>query len=160
MTTEKVFVFGSYRFLATQRLLMACDQQVRIGSRAGEILAVLLEHAGEVVSKSVLIKHVWSNVHVGEVTLRVHIAALRSTLKKDRSVRRHIETVTGIGYRFVAPIEITAASQSRGDINLDHHPLPQIVEYLEKKNLLIVLENGDRLIAVAALAAAVRDTFE
>ena len=104
MLSEKVFAFGGYRFLGTQRLLMERERPVRIGSRARAILAVLLEHAGEIVPKNVLMKRVWSSTWVEEGTLRVHVAGLRSILKKDRSIARYIETVTGVGYRFAAPV--------------------------------------------------------
>ncbi len=158
MSDEEVFAFGSYRFLITQRVLMERDRPIRIGSRAREILAVLLERAGEIVPRSVLMKRVWPGTCVEEGTLRVHIAALRRVLKKDRSITRYIETVTGIGYRFVAPLEIQGQPVVRSVLELDRHVLPQIVEYLEKQHVLIVPDDGSRGIA-PSVWAALREMF-
>ncbi|MEJ0039257.1 MAG: winged helix-turn-helix domain-containing protein [Gammaproteobacteria bacterium] len=157
MSTEKLFVFGCYRFFVTQHLLMEGDRPLRIGSRAREILAMLLERAGEIVPKEALMRRVWPSTCVEDGTLRVHMVALRSALKKDRSVLRYIETVTGIGYRFVAPLEVQWASAERGAADLDRHPLSRIVEYLEKNNVLVALDNGSRVIAPSVWAATLRE---
>lgn len=110
MSSEKVFSFGCYRFLGTQRLLLEHDRPVRIGSRGRAILAILLEHSGEIVPKNVLMRRAWSSAWVEESTLRVHMSGLRSILNKDRSVASYIETITGVGYRFAAPLEIQPLS--------------------------------------------------
>jgi DNA-binding winged helix-turn-helix (wHTH) protein len=104
MSGEHVFSFGKYRFLLPQRLLLQGDRSIRIGSRAREILAALLERAGEVVSKGALMKRVWPTVYVEEGALRVHVASLRKALGHDRSGASYVETITGIGYRFAAPV--------------------------------------------------------
>jgi DNA-binding response OmpR family regulator len=54
--------FGSFRLIPTQFLLLEGDKPVRLGSRALEILIVLLERPGELVSKQELMAHVWPNV--------------------------------------------------------------------------------------------------
>ncbi|MEJ0040268.1 MAG: winged helix-turn-helix domain-containing protein [Gammaproteobacteria bacterium] len=158
MSTEKVLAFGGYRFLVTQRLLMVRERPVQIGNRAGEILAVLLEHAGEVVRKRVLMERVWSSTCVEEGTLRVHMTRLRRILGKDRSVARYVETVTGIGYRFAAPLEVQSLSLKPGAMHADQHPLLQIEEYLQKKNVMIVLDNSRRMISPWVRATALRGT--
>jgi DNA-binding winged helix-turn-helix (wHTH) protein len=111
MLGANVLSFGSYRFLVQQRMLTQGERRVRIGSRAREILAALLERAGEVVPKGVLMKRVWADVFVGEGTLRVHVASLRKILGRDRSGERYIETVTGLGYRFAAPVTPICGSE-------------------------------------------------
>src|SRR5262249_36759314 len=56
--------FGPFRLLRTQFLLLEGDSPAPVGSRALEILIVLLEQAGEVVSKRELMARVWPNVFV------------------------------------------------------------------------------------------------
>jgi DNA-binding winged helix-turn-helix (wHTH) protein len=92
--------FGRFRFDPSQQLLLDGDTPVRLGSRALEILATLLDHAGKVVSRDEILARVWPNSSVEATNLKVHIAALRRALGKH-----HIETVNGAGYRFVAPLE-------------------------------------------------------
>lgn len=98
------FAFGPFRLFPAQRILMRAAQPVVLGSRAREILLVLVEHAGKLVKKSELRERVWPDTVVEEGTLRVHIAALRRALGDGRCDSRYVENVTGQGYRFVAPV--------------------------------------------------------
>ncbi|HEY6925521.1 MAG TPA: transcriptional regulator [Steroidobacteraceae bacterium] len=97
-------VFGPFRLLPRQRLLYRANTPVRIGSRAREILIVLVERAGEIVRKGELLARVWPHTIVEDGTLRVHVASLRKALKDGEDGLRIVENVTGIGYRFVAPL--------------------------------------------------------
>lgn len=97
-------VFGSFRLLPQQRLLYRDNTQVRIGCRAREILVTLVERAGEIVKKHEIVARVWPNMVVEEGTLRVHIAGLRKVLSDGKDGARFVESVTGLGYRFVAPV--------------------------------------------------------
>ena len=56
---ERAISFGSFRLLPAQRLLLEGDQPVRLGSRAFDILAALVERAGGVVGKEQLIARAW-----------------------------------------------------------------------------------------------------
>src|ERR1700742_4964732 len=75
-----VLYFGPFAFHLRQRLILEGDRQLRMGGRALDILQVLVEHAGRVVSKEKLIAWVWPTSVVEEINLRVHIAALRRAL--------------------------------------------------------------------------------
>ena len=100
-------VFGSFRLLPQQRLLYRDNTQVRIGCRAREILVTLVERAGEIVRKHEIVARVWPGIVVEEGTLRVHIAGLRKVLNDGKDGARFVENVTGLGYRFVAPVAAT-----------------------------------------------------
>lgn len=80
-------------------------QQVPLGSRAIEVLGVLVAQRGELVSKDDLMSAVWPGTMVEEHNLTVQIAALRRTLDGGRSGKSCIQTVPGRGYRFVGRIE-------------------------------------------------------
>ena len=105
-----VLAFGTFRLLPVQRVLLEGDRQIRLGSRAFEILFALIERSGDVVGKEELIARVWPNTVVEETTLRVHIAALRKVLGRDSS-GRYLENVSGRGYRFIAPVTRLGDSQ-------------------------------------------------
>jgi DNA-binding winged helix-turn-helix (wHTH) protein len=77
---------------------------LRLGSRAREILVALVERAGEVVEKRELLRRVWPGMVVEEGTLRVHINTLRKALREGEAGAHYVESVTGRGYRFVAPV--------------------------------------------------------
>ena len=97
--SEPVLAFNSFRFFPARRMLYEDDRPLRLGSRAIDILHVLLERAGETVTKDQLIARAWPNTVVEEGNLRVHVAALRKMLGE-----RHIENVVGRGYCFITPV--------------------------------------------------------
>jgi len=85
-------------------MLLEAGKPVRLGSRALEILAALVERSGEMVSKRELVARVWPNTVVEEANLKVHIAALRKALGDGRDGNRYLVNVPGRGYKFVAPV--------------------------------------------------------
>jgi DNA-binding winged helix-turn-helix (wHTH) protein len=94
--------FGPFRLLPTQFLLLEGDKPVSLGSRALQILIVLLERPGELVSKRDLMARVWPDVFVTPANLTVHMSALRRTLRDGRDGNRFIINIPGRGYSFVA----------------------------------------------------------
>src|ERR1700719_2817391 len=72
--------FGPFRLLAAQRFLLERDKPVRLGSRAFDILAALVERAGEVVGKEQLIARAWPATYVEEANLKIQVSALRRAL--------------------------------------------------------------------------------
>jgi DNA-binding winged helix-turn-helix (wHTH) protein len=98
--------FGSFRLLPAQFLLLEGDKPVHLGSRALEILVVLLERPGELVSKQELMGRVWPNIFVEPANLTVNISALRRTLRDGGDGNRFIINVPGRGYSFVASVAV------------------------------------------------------
>src|SRR3954471_13214167 len=96
--------FGPYRLIAAQRLLLEGDTPVRLGSRAFDILAALVERAGEVIGKEELIARAWPETVVEEANLKIQVSALRRALGDGQGGHRFVVTVPGRGYYFVAPV--------------------------------------------------------
>ncbi|UVL42722.1 helix-turn-helix transcriptional regulator [Pseudomonas sp. B21-040] len=111
LSPEQVVHFGPYRIYPGQRLVMEADQPLRLGKRAMDILLILLEHAGNVVSKQQLIAAVWPRSVVEDINLRVHMAALRKALGDGQAGQRYIITVAQRGYSFVAPFSLELIEQ-------------------------------------------------
>jgi adenylate cyclase len=108
-TTGETLVFDGWHFDRQARLLYRQDAigtctPVPIGSRAQDILTLLLEHPGTLVSKDTIMEAVWPNTAVEANNLNVQIAALRRVLDRDRSDGSYIQTVSGRGYRFAVPV--------------------------------------------------------
>ena len=104
----EVLRFGSFRCLPYQRLLLEGDTPISLGSRAFDLLVVLLDRCGEVVSKETLIAEVWPDTHVEDSNLRVHMTALRKVLGDGDDESKFIRTISGRGYRFIAPVSRSA----------------------------------------------------
>ena len=103
VATESAILFGPFRLLPKQRLLLEADKPVRVGSRALDILITLVERAGELVDKNELVARVWRNTFVEEGNLKFQISASRRTLSDGN---RYLVNVPGRGYSFVAPLVI------------------------------------------------------
>jgi DNA-binding winged helix-turn-helix (wHTH) protein len=106
--------FGPFRLLPTQFLLLEGDRPVRVGSRALEILVVLLERPGQLVSKQELMARVWPDVFVEPANLTVHLSALRRALRDGREGNRFIINIPGRGYSFVASVAVAGRVESDG----------------------------------------------
>jgi predicted ATPase/DNA-binding winged helix-turn-helix (wHTH) protein len=101
---EREYFFGPFHFIPGQQLLLCEDAPLRVGGRALAILEVLVEQPGEIVGKQALFARVWPRTVVEESNLKVHIAALRRALSDGGQENQYIATVSGRGYRFVAPV--------------------------------------------------------
>src|SRR5467141_4483765 len=80
----ETFVFGSFRLIPAQRLLLDNGNPLRLGSRALDILIALVESAGETIHKDRLIARTWPDTVVDEGALRAHLAALRKAMGDGR----------------------------------------------------------------------------
>jgi predicted ATPase/DNA-binding winged helix-turn-helix (wHTH) protein len=106
------WAFGPFRLLPMRKLLLDGDTPVRLGGRAFDILTVLVERAGQVITKEELMARVWPEISVDDTNLRVHVAALRKLLGHGQQSARYIINDAGRGYCLVAPVrpvhELTA----------------------------------------------------
>ena len=98
--------FGRFRLLLHRRELRADGVAVELGSRAFDVLMVLTEARGALVTKDEIMARVWPDTVVEENNLVVQISALRRALGRDRDF---IRTVSGRGYRFTAEIRSSVA---------------------------------------------------
>ena len=96
--------FGEFRLYPARQQLLHANGPVPLGGRAFMLLLALVEQAGELVGKEALIARVWPGLSIEESNLRAHVAALRRALGRDGE--RYIATVSGRGYRFVAPVSV------------------------------------------------------
>jgi DNA-binding winged helix-turn-helix (wHTH) protein len=102
--------FGKFSVLGRQRRLLARGVPVELGTRAFDVLMVLIEADGALVTKEELQRRVWGGVVVSPDNLKVQVAALRKALGKDREL---ILTDHGRGYRFTAEVRSMAEGRER-----------------------------------------------
>jgi DNA-binding winged helix-turn-helix (wHTH) protein len=112
-TTNEIS-FGPFRLFPAQFLLLEGDKPVPLGSRAMQILIVLLERPGELITKQELMARVWPNLFVEPANLSVHISALRRALRDGRDGNRFIINIPGRGYCFVTPIRAAPCKRPAG----------------------------------------------
>lgn len=92
-------------FSLRSRLLEKDGVPVKLGSRAMDILRLLVSRAGEVVPKNEILSYAWSGLSVEEISLRVHVAELRKVLGDGKDGARYITNIPSRGYCFVAPVQ-------------------------------------------------------
>lgn len=96
--------FGPFRLSPARREFERDGVPFALGDRALDILIVLVERAGEIVSQRELMSRVWRDLVVTPGNIRVHMTALRKALGDGEGGVRYIENVTGQGYCFVAQV--------------------------------------------------------
>ena len=83
-------------------------EPLTLARREFELLRLLLENAGEVVTREQLMRDVWDTGWMGATkTLDVHVSTLRRKLGDDPSAPRYIHTVRGVGFRFAGADELS-----------------------------------------------------
>jgi pentatricopeptide repeat protein len=115
--TAEIFLFEGFRL--DRRGLFRRDQSgvfvpITIGSRALQVLGVLVERPGDLISRNEIMAVVWPRIVVEDSNLPVQIAALRRVLDDGRAESSCIHTAAGRGYRFVAAVTRLAA-EARAD---------------------------------------------
>ncbi len=83
------------------------DQELTLTQKEYDLLRSLMMQAGRVVSRAELLDQVWGVDWLGDTrTLDVHVRWLREKIEEDAGQPRYIQTVRGVGYRFIAPEEL------------------------------------------------------
>ena len=98
---DGILRFRRFCVLPRARQLLADGRPIELGSRALDLLIVLLRSPGTIVTKGEIVNRVWPSTLVAESNLRVQMVALRRALGRDRDV---IKTVPGRGYLFAAEV--------------------------------------------------------
>jgi TolB-like protein/Tfp pilus assembly protein PilF len=107
LSSTDIFLFERFRFdrhglfRRGERAVLA---PVEIGSRALDVLGVLLERPGDLLSRDEIMVAAWPGTVVEDNNLTVQISKLRRILDQDRAQGSCIQTVPRRGYRFVAPV--------------------------------------------------------
>ena len=104
LATRVLYEFGKYRLDPAEHLLLCNGKPVALTPKAFDILCVLAQNSGRLLSKDELMKRVWPNSFVEEANLSVNISALRRALGDTPDGQELIATVPKLGYRFVMPV--------------------------------------------------------
>src|SRR6185436_16932260 len=85
---------------------------VRIERRAMDLLILLVEHRGQLVTRATIVERLWGkdvfvDVETGVNTL---VFKVRQALRDSPEAPAYVETVPGKGYRFIAPVEVVSGS--------------------------------------------------
>ncbi len=101
--TREVFKIGAIELNLTTFQATKAGRPLTLRHKEFELLALLMSHAGEAVTRAEIFDQVWGTDWLGDTrTLDVHIRWLRERIEDDPSQPVYIQTVRNIGYRFLA----------------------------------------------------------
>src|SRR5260370_19789568 len=120
LSSTESSLFEGFRLDRRAGVLFRRDERgvfapMAIGSRALDILGVLVERPGDLVSRAEIMEAVWPGTAAEDSNLNVQVAALRRILDQDREQGSCIQTVPGRGYRFVSPVTRPTSAPSSGN---------------------------------------------
>jgi TolB-like protein/DNA-binding winged helix-turn-helix (wHTH) protein/Tfp pilus assembly protein PilF len=104
-------LFKTYRLDTANHLLWRSGDRVPLAPKAFDVLAHLVEHAGQLVTQDEILEALWSETYVNPEVLRKYILEIRRALGDRPDNPMFIETVPKRGYRFVAPVLEESAAE-------------------------------------------------
>lgn len=136
-----VRAFGDFEFDDRRRSLTVRGQPVRLTGQANDLLCLLLERPGELITREEIERRLWPDTNVNfDHSLDVVVSRLRTVLGDKGPIPRYVETVPRRGYRFIEPV---TAGPETGSPSAPRHWRHRLVTY----------------VAVAILAAIVAIVF-
>ena len=111
--------FANFELLASERLLLRDGQPVPLRAKTFDLLHVLAERAGRLVTKDELLRLVWPDVIVEENNVATQIVVLRKVVGGEL-----IATVPGRGYRFLGPLPAGRVDAAQEAACADAAPAP------------------------------------
>ena len=97
-----IFKLGELSVDLVRRIVKVGGEEVKLSPKEYELLRLLIQHAGKVLTHKFLLKELWST-SIDPQYLRVYVRQLRNKIEPDPARPQYILTETGIGYRLKAP---------------------------------------------------------
>ena len=97
-----IFHTGDLSVDLVRRIVKVADREVKLSPKEYDLLRVLVQHAGKVLTHKFLLGELWDNLTDAQY-LRVYVRQLRQKIEADPERPHYVLTETGIGYRLRAP---------------------------------------------------------
>ena len=96
----------SFALHLSEQRLYKDGNSVALPPKVYELLCLLVEYPGRLLTKETILDKVWRGVHVGEASVKDYVKELRRLLGDDAATPRYIETVRGRGYRYIGNVRV------------------------------------------------------
>ncbi|HEY2933621.1 MAG TPA: tetratricopeptide repeat protein [Acidobacteriota bacterium] len=147
MTTVLVrsYEFDPFRIDLTKRVLLREGCLVALPPKAFDLLEVLVQNSGRLMSKDDLMQTVWPDTFVEEGNLTHNISLLRKALGERPGDHRYVVTVPGRGYRFVADVRPVQQNQNGGPHFMEGRTEIQMIEQHSRSQIIVEerYQNGE-----------------
>src|SRR6478735_6733517 len=111
------YAFGRFVLDPRERRLLHDGAPVALTPKVFDLLCLLVEQRGHIVTKDEIMNRIWAGTVVEEANLVQSISVLRRALRQDDSTQ-YIETVSRFGYRFIANV----TDNTKSSPGLKTHP--------------------------------------
>ena len=98
---DGVISAGPFRYDTSTLRFYKNGEEIVLSSRENAMMKLFLDNINRVFSRNTLYERIWGEAIVDENTVMVYINRLRRKIEDDPAHPRHIQTVRGLGYRFV-----------------------------------------------------------
>ena len=120
-----IYVFGAYEFDTDRRVLRLAGTPVDLEPKVFDLLAYLIQHHDQFVSRDKLHAQLWSQQYVSDAALTYCISEARKAVGDNGRAQRVIKAVHGRGYRFIAPVTKRLPGSPSVETATVSAPLPQ-----------------------------------
>jgi DNA-binding winged helix-turn-helix (wHTH) protein/predicted ATPase len=145
-----LYIFDDYELDTERYELRLRGQPLRIQPKVFALLAYLIQHHGQFISKENLHEHLWPDQFVSDTALTYGMTAARKAIGDTGRAQRLIKTVYGRGYRFIAPVREHSPATPSDDTSLALMPH---VEEQSAPTLPMTAEHNDSMGAPGVSAA-------
>ena len=98
---ESVIIAGPFRYNTTTLRFYKNDREISLSSRENAMMKLFLDNVNRIFSKDMIYDLIWGEAIIDENAIMVYINRLRQKIEDDPSKPQYIQTVRGLGYRFV-----------------------------------------------------------
>jgi DNA-binding winged helix-turn-helix (wHTH) protein len=115
--SRRLVRFGTYEVDLPAGDLKKCGVKLKLSGQPFQVLAILLEQPGTIVTREELQKRLWPDTFVDvDHNLNTAINKIREVLGDSAESPRFVETVPGRGYRFIAPVEDAGVGKTPAEV--------------------------------------------
>lgn len=107
-----IYKFGEFRVDVEEETLWRNEEIVHINRHTFQVLRLLIENSGKIVSKQKFFETVWADTFVADNSLTVNMTTLRHILGDTAKDAKFIENISRKGYRFIAKVEEIAETEN------------------------------------------------
>src|ERR1051325_8122492 len=156
---KPLYEFGKFRCDPGEHLLLREGKPISLAPKAFEILVVLIESNGRLLTKEELMEKVWPGTFVEEANLTINISALRKVLGDTTGNQQFIETVPKRGNPSLAPVSCPADDGSPAVQNADTTVAPTRPAWIKRMGLsaAVLLIIGMVVVLVSTRSAKLTD---
>ena len=109
---KHLYDFDPFLLDVGERLLLRDGEALALAPKAFDVLVVLVQSNGHLLSKDELMKAIWGDTFVEEGNLSLYISSIRKALGDSADKPRYVQTVTKQGYKFIAPVRVRIREES------------------------------------------------